>query len=148
MVFAPFATKAAPVVSHPANPASTTSATKVMMGLAVAYTPRSAGIVSVNVTGYLQIATALQVCTVGGRFGTGAAPVNGVAVTGTVFGAGADPSVQPPAVGAPCAVALTDLLTLTPGTTYWLDLCLAVPGGAGADAASLTSLSLLLAETS
>jgi hypothetical protein len=132
----------------PADPAGTVSATLVTLGLGstCVFTPAGSGKVIVTLTGYLQIATGIQTCSLGARFGTGTAPANGAADSGTRWGAATDPSVRPPSVGGPCAVTFTGLLALTPGTVYWFDLSLAVPGGAGADAASVKSVSVTFLE--
>lgn len=132
----------------PADPAGTVSATNIMLGIGAtcAYTPTISGKVMVTVTGYLQIATAAQTCTVGARFGTGGAPVNGAADTGTRWGSATDPSLRPPSVGGPTVVAFTAALTLTVGTAYWFDLVLAVPGGAGADSAAIKAIGLTITE--
>jgi hypothetical protein len=138
--------KAAPFVSKPGGPAGTVSATLVMMGLGTtwAYTPTGSGIVAVTLTGLVTTATAVATATYGGRYGTGTAPGNGVAVTGTRFGAAGDPAVRPQTAGTGVPWALTDMLTLTPGTTYWFDL--ALDSSIGADSASFTDLSIILAE--
>lgn len=136
---------AAAANTKPANPASTVSTTLVMMGCAVAYTPASSGKVAVTVTGQATTATAAVSLTLGGRYGTGGAPANGAAVTGTRFGAAADYAVTPPGIGVGVPFCLTDVLALTPGTAYWLDLALST--SAAADAASLSNLSVTISET-
>jgi hypothetical protein len=143
--------KAAPFTSKPTAPASTVSTTLVMMGLgtnatgtAWAYTPTGSGNVLVTVTGYAQTATAAATMGVGARYGTGTAPANGTGVTGTRFGAAGDPSVKPVSNGIPVAFSFTDLLALTPGTTYWFDL--ALDTSSAADAASLADVAITLAE--
>jgi hypothetical protein len=138
--------QAAPAGFTPSNPTATASTTLVMMGLGstCAYTPAGSGIVLVNVSGYVQTLTAVTTVTFGGRYGTGTAPANGAAVTGTRFGAAGDPSAGPPAVGRPAAIALTALLTLTPATAYWFDLALLT--GNASDSAELTNVSMTFAE--
>ena len=137
---------AAPVTVKPAAPAATASLTLVMMGLGAtcAYTPSVSGVVLVAVTGYLQVATAVASLQVGCRYGTGTAPVNGAAVTGTRFGALGDPQLRPAAVGVPTAFAFTEVLSLVAGTAYWFDLALLT--GNAADAASVTNISMTFAE--
>lgn len=133
----------------PANPSSTTSTTLVMMGIGstCSYTPVKSGKVMITLTGYMQIATAVQTCQVGGRYGTGTAPTNGTAVTGTRWGAVGDPSLRPPSVGGPTVVSFTSLITgLVPSTTYWFDLALGCSGGAGADAVQIQNISVVIME--
>lgn len=130
----------------PAAPQATSSATLVMMGLGatVVYTPTATGKVRITCTGTGQTATAVANWTVGGRYGTGTAPNNGDAVTGTRWGAGADKVLRSAATATASDFSLTDLLTLTPGTAYWFDL--ALDTGNVSDAASLAALSFVLEE--
>lgn len=67
---------------NPADPTGTTSGTGVMMGLAGAITPTKTGNIIFVVSGNI-LATAGQSCFVNLRYGTGAAPANGAASTGT-----------------------------------------------------------------
>jgi hypothetical protein len=138
---------AAPVNFKPANPASTTSITLVMAGIGAtcAYTPTGSGLVAVQLTGtfYQSVSVAPEVV-IGGRYGTGTAPVNGAAVTGTRWGAGSDPAFTGPAAGSPSGFAFTDLLALAAGTAYWFDL--AFDTGNAADAAHLQTLSVTIFE--
>ena len=121
----------APSSSAPATPAGTASTTLVMMGLAVAFTPSGSGRVLVLVTGNLTNSSSSASMVAGPRFGTGTAPVNGAAVTGTRFGANAD---QPfgdalPTVGQGFAFAA--VLTLIPATAYWFDMALSTSTNTG-----------------
>lgn len=143
------ATLPAPTASarfSPANPASTVSLTLVMMGVGatVAYTPATTGIVLVTLTGWVNIAVATNQITVGARYGTGTAPVNGAAVTGTRFGSNTDLVCSPPAVTKYMSSPFTDILTLTPATAYWFDLALAT-SNAG-DAVSAISITATFVE--
>lgn len=139
---------AASVGYTPANPTGTISATEVMMGLGstCVYTPTGSGKVIINVTGYVANPTAGVATTVGCRFGTGTAPVNGAAVTGTAFGAIADPQVRGPVTSAitGAAVAFTARLSLTPSTAYWFDIALAT--GNVADTVQILNLAMTIAE--
>lgn len=115
------------VGSTPGAPATTVSLTLVMMGLGSSWalTPGSSGKVLVNVSGLVSTSTTAVSATYGGRFGTGTAPVNGAAVTGTRFGTANDIALLPVITangGTP--FSLTALLTLTPATAYWFDLAL------------------------
>lgn len=149
----PFAAVAAPFTSAPTAPASTVSATLVMMGLGTnttgtpwAFTPKSSGVVLVTVTGLVTTATAVATATFGGRFGTGAAPVNGAAVSGTRFGGAGDSSTRPQSAGAPVPFALTAVISLIAGTAYWFDI--ALDTSSGSDAASVSDVSISIFETS
>ena len=140
---------AAPAAFHPSSPTGTSSTTLVMMGLGATctYTPIGTGKVLVNVAAYATIATAPTGIVVGGRYGTGTAPNNGDAVTGTRFGPAGDPGMRSSAsTGNANSVAapFTDVLTLTPGTTYWFDLAVATTNAA--DAASVNSISMTFLE--
>lgn len=131
---------------QPSAPLATTSLTLVMMGLGatVTYKPISTGKVHVTCTGVGQTATAVANWTVGGRYGTGTAPINGAAVTGTRWGGPADKVLRSAATATASDFSLSDLLSLTAGTTYWFDL--ALDTGNAADAASVSSLSFFLEE--
>jgi hypothetical protein len=99
----------------------------------------------VNVTGQFQTNTGAVAITLGGRYGTGTAPVNGAAVSGTRFpAAAADLNIRNPGVGLAAPFALTALVSLTAGTSYWFDLALATSNGA--DQALVQNLSVTLAE--
>jgi hypothetical protein len=141
--------KAGPVsaVAQPGNPAGTTSATLVMMGLGSSckLTPGSSGKVLVNFTGQIAIAAAVQIITFGPRYGTGSAPANAAAVSGTRFGTAADWTFTPPAITIKYPFAFTDLLTLTPATAYWMDIAVGV---AAADSVTLTNISFTALEIS
>ncbi len=107
-----------------ANPAGTVSATLVMMGLALAYTPAVTGKLKITLECGLKNSVASTGATAGLRTGTGTAPVNGAAVTGTLagkdqFGTGG------PSTGFPAIIMLTGTVTgLTPGTAAWADAAL------------------------
>lgn len=129
----------------PANPAATASTTLVMMGLGCLFTAAGGGLVLVSVTGVAATATAAVAATVGGRYGTGTAPVTAAAVTGTRFGAAADQVIGPAAAAAAgIGFALTALLQLIPGTAYWFDLALAT--ATTGDHASMADVGLTIIE--
>lgn len=138
---------AAPVRYGPANPAGTVSTTQVMMGLgsACVYTPASSGLVLVSAyTTFFTLVAASSVFLTG-QYGTGAAPANGAAVTGTQFGGSAVPEYGGGSTAANARnVTLTDLLTLTPGEEYWFDF--AVATNTAADEAELQGVVMVLAE--
>ncbi len=130
----------------PSNPAATSSTSLKMMGLACAFTPANpGGIVLVTMSGVASTATAAVAVTAGGRYGTGSAPANGAAVTGTRFGAASDLTLGPAAAAAAgIPFTLTALLQLISGTAYWFDL--AVATGNASDAASVASIGVTIAE--
>lgn len=110
--------------TYSANPSSeaTTSASEVMAGFAGSITPKRSGIVLYGFSGQVT-----PLGTVWGyrlRHGTGSAPANGAAATGTT-----DTNLVSCANGTPGGFftsargfALIGLTTLVKGTTYWLDL--------------------------
>ena len=142
----PSLAKAAPVQLTPTNPGATASTTLVMMGLGAscAITPASSGKVLVIMTGEVFTNTALVVVTFGGRYGTGTAPVNGAAGTGTTFAAAGNMTVQSTTLSAGIPFCLQQLLTLTPGTAYWFDI--AVSTANAADTADFYALSFSAVE--
>ena len=138
---------AAPAGFHPSNPTATASTTLVMMGLGstCAYTPAGSGKVLTGMSCIVNNLTGASNVNIGGRYGTGAAPANGDAVTGTRFGwSAADPQIGSSLSPVSRAVACTDLLTLTPATAYWFDL--AISTGNASDSAQAQSISMTFAE--
>jgi len=139
--------KAAPAAFLPADPASTVSVnTPVMMGLGAtcAYTPAGAGLVAINITGLGATATAAVQFNIGPRFGTGTAPINGAADTGTRFGTTADQLIKVPSIGGKTAFGFTAQVQLVTGTAYWFDL--AISTNTGGDAASISAVSMTITE--
>lgn len=129
-----FTTPATSAVFKPADPSGTSSTAGVMMGLGgtATFTPQGSGTVLVTLTTLMQItAGAAGGVTAGARYGTGTAPANGAAVTGTVLGPAADPVVRVNTVAAGVGTphTVTDRLALTPGVSYWFDLKVASPAG-------------------
>jgi hypothetical protein len=137
---------AAPVTFQPGAPSTTVSTTQVMMGLGatVTYTPSGSGLTEVVFTAAVRTQTAQQPVTVGGRYGTGVAPTNGTAVTGTVFGPAIDPALSGSGAGNYTTFAVSEVLTLTPGTAYWFDAAIAT--GLAADAAGMANVSVSIFE--
>jgi len=128
--------------STPANPAATGSTTPVMMGLAISFTPLYSGRVKIIITGEASNNTAGDGFTVNAAYGTGAAPANGAAATGTVVGNSV--SGASAAANALFHFSIVAVVTgLTVGTPIWIDLQLAaVTGGA----ASISNLSVIVEE--
>lgn len=116
--------------SSPADPTGTTDATGKMMGLAVSLTPVSTGRVMIVISGTIANASGIaDGANVQLRTGTGTAPANGDALTGTVAGGLVKYVSATTAEKAPFSVnAIVTGLTLA--TARWIDLGLAaVTGG-------------------
>lgn len=113
----------------PSAPTGTASATGVMMGLGSTCKLTPATSTRVKVTFFGSVAnSALSQSILLGKFGTGAAPVNGAAFSGTSFGATINATSA--VAGAIDTFTMDAVLTgLTPATAYWLDLDLAAASG-------------------
>lgn len=125
--------------STAANPTGTTSSTAVMQGLGstCTLTPSYSGRVHLEFKGSGSNTTSGDAFYVQAMFGTGTAPANGVAATGTAVGgpiiglAGSVNFVMPFVAGG--------IITgLTPGTTYWFDLSLKQASGGTASIENVT----------
>jgi len=128
----------------PANPTAIGNTSLKMAGLAQAFTPSGSGQVLVIVTGTAATATAAQAITLGGRYGTGSAPANAAAVTGTRFGGATDQTLGPAsAAAAGIGFALTAVLQLAPGVAYWFDLALATANAGDVVSASSVGMSII-----
>ena len=113
--------------SSPANPSGTTNTTGLMMGLAGAITPVYTGRVMITVCGDISNGTSADGAKVQIRYGTGAAPANAAALTGTT--AGALVNMTAAANAQKCPFSLTAIVTgLTLATAIWIDVGLAVTG--------------------
>lgn len=114
----------------PSDPTGTTSTTGLMMGLAGSITPLRTGKVMITVSGNIAATgigggsgAATQI-----RYGTGTAPTNGAALTGTAVGSLAQIKNATLALIAPGSGNFTCnaiVSGLTIGTAYWLDQSLA-----------------------
>ncbi len=107
-----------------AAPGATTSTGGVMMGLDARITPRKSGRVLVTISGDSRNTTNVKGCIIQARYGTGASPANGSALTGTLKG------YPITTVGASVqnreGFSRTLILTgLTVGTAIWFDVSLA-----------------------
>ncbi len=118
-------------------PTGTTSATTVQMGLGSIWvlTPKWTGRVRIRVSGWATN-TAVVNTAINATYGTGTAPVNGAAKTGTYFST-AD-IIATGAVGAPALPCSFEYEAsgLTIGTAYWFDLTLTSDGAGTAIARS------------
>lgn len=129
------------------NPTATTSTTKVMMGLNKVLTPRKTGNVLIIISGQAANDTGDDGFTFDLRYGTGTAPTNGAALTGTQVGG---------VVSGSCVASSTTTAVpvmpfchhgyvagLTINTAYWFDISLAaVTGGT----ATMTSVNVTIIE--
>ncbi len=125
--------------STPANPTGTGDTTGVMMGLGGSLTPIVTGRILITVSGTIFNATAIaDGAKVQLRTGTGVAPANGDALTGTAAGGLQQYIAATVAEKAPFSVtAIVSGLTLN--VARWIDVSLAaVTGGT----ATITDLSL------
>jgi hypothetical protein len=131
----------------PANPTGTTSTVGVMMGLGSTcqITPTTTGRISVSFVGAIfnsdQPASGEKLSF---RFGTGTAPANGAALTGTQIGQTLP--IANPGSGVANAISFDQggiITGLTLGTPVWLDLALATTNAAGTASIADVSCSAL-----
>jgi hypothetical protein len=111
------------VTAQPANPTGTTSTSFVMagMGSTASVTPATSGKVAITISGQLTNNTINDGCTIRIMVGTGAAPANGAAATGTAVGTAPGQTVA--AANQSLGFSVTGLATgLTVGTPIWIDL--------------------------
>lgn len=122
------AVQAASAVFKPSNPAAVNSTSYLMLGTGstCTYTPAGSGKVLVTITCGFYTATSASTAFIKGAFGTGTAPVNGAADTGSLIGV--SQQYRAASNSVPIPLAITDRLSLTPATTYWFDLAAASDG--------------------
>lgn len=112
-----------------AAPAGTTSTTAVMMATGGTLTPARSTRALLIISGQMANATINDGATVQLRYGTGTAPINGAAVTGTQAGASQTSTSLVAASKSGFSIAAV-VTGLTIGTAYWVDVALnAVTGG-------------------
>jgi hypothetical protein len=114
----------------PSNPSNITSTTGVQLGLGTSchITPVYSSRIHVQFIGGAFNVTSGDVWQLQAAFGTGVAPSNNVAKTGTTIGVTVDgTSAAASAIGAFTAGGI--VTGLTPGTAYWLDLQALVNAG-------------------
>lgn len=122
--------------ASPANPTGTSSGTPVMMGMGgtCTLTPSRYSRIRFSWSG---IYSSSGVFNTGLRFyyGTGTAPANGVAATGTQVGP--TQAVSCPAAGQTIPFAMSIIITgLTPSTAYWFDIA----ANAGSGTSTLSAI--------
>ena len=125
--------------STPADPSTTTSTTGVMMGLGgvTSIVPSSTGKIEIKISGDIDNTLTLNGSQVQIRYGTGIAPTNGAALTGTAAGGlvkylnASDTGVLAVFVPGKGAFSLNAIISgLAIGTAYWIDISLgSITGG-------------------
>lgn len=119
--------------ASPADPSGTANTTGLMMGLAGSFTPTSTGRVKIDMVGTISnsTATAGDGCKVQLRYGTGSAPANAGALTGTPVGSIISMLLERSTASDPYPFSLIAVVTgLTVNTAYWLDIsAAAITGG-------------------
>jgi hypothetical protein len=120
--------KVAAIASSVNNaPTGTISASTVMMGIGLTITPLSSRIFVLGYGVYRSSSTSATT-RIDLRRGTGSAPTNGAAATGTTIGAPLQ-TLLTGNTGRNIPFSIAGIVTgLTPGTTYWLDFGLQADG--------------------
>ena len=141
-IFNVLSTKGAVATNTSAAPAGTASLTAVMMAIGGAITPLTSSRVRIVVSGQLSNNTLNDGATVDLRFGTGVAPVNGAAVTGTLVGI--SQTMTALVAAARSGFCISGMATgLAIGTAIWVDVSLlAVTAGT----ATVTGVTVSLSE--
>ena len=126
----------------PSDPVGTTSTTGLMMGLGIGITPLVSGNFKVDLVGSMTNNTGGDGAKAQLRHGTGTAPTNGAALTGTTAGSLVEATAL--SGGQKIPFALTALVTgLALGTAVWFDVGLAaILGGT----AGISDLSVVIVE--
>ncbi|MDE1831714.1 MAG: hypothetical protein KGI02_05005 [Thaumarchaeota archaeon] len=132
-----YGTTFGPLLVTPSNPATTNSTTLVMAGLALQYTPVNSTRLKVTA----QVTLSNSVAGDGGKiqisYGTGTAPSNGSALTGTQLGQ-VTQTVSPNANGALQATTFSLVTNVDVGTPYWFDLAYAAVNGGVLSVSNIT----------
>jgi len=123
--------------STSASPTGTSSTSGVMMGLAKAITPTNTGNVMMILNGSGANNTINDSCQVAVRYGTGTAPTNGAALTGTAPGLPILWTNISAGFSYPWSAAIV-ATGLTIGTPYWVDASLTAVSGGTCSIASIT----------
>ncbi len=101
-----------------------TSGSFVMAGLGgtFTFTPLTSSRCYVSITGYLSTSI-VNTCTVKIYYGTGTAPVNGAAATGTIVPGTASMGATSAGANYQLPINIAGIISgLAPGTAYWVDL--------------------------
>jgi len=127
----------ATIVATAAAPAATASLTPVMMACGASITPLLSTRIEVTISGQLANTVAADGATVGLYYGTGTAPINGAAATGTQAGISQTITSQTAAQGG--GFSITAIISgLTVGQPVWLDAALAAVTGGSASIKGVT----------
>lgn len=131
------------VQTSPADPTGTTSTTGVMMGLAIAFTPIKTGCMYVSISASAQNSVSTDGASGIIYFGTGTAPTNGSAITGTQLG-NFNQITRFSANSTLIPISFQGVVSgLTIGTVYWVDIAFrAITGGT----ANINNLSVSIFE--
>ena len=114
-----------------------------MCGFGISFTPSSSGIVKVKWITQGGTNTGVASMSVEALYGTGTAPTNGTAVTGTVIGS--PMSVQSTTAGLIDQTMMFEgIVNLTVNTTYWLDLAFLTANAS--DSAALGNTTVIIEE--
>ena len=118
-----------------------------MMGLAGSITPTNSGKILIIISG--DMSNTIKACGAKTqiRYGTGAAPANQAALTGTAVG-GAVTMMEPNSTtGVTTPFSLSAIVTgLSTGTAYWVDVSLAIVSGTTPNAATIKNVSISIHE--
>lgn len=138
-------TALAVAVTTPTGPSATTDATGKMMGIgggtgACTLTPPIGTKIKITIDGFIANGTSAQNSNLAGlRFGTGAAPANGAALSGTVIGANPSGAFKAAASPQSAPFSVTRIATgLTSGVAVWFDLGLQSTAASSASIGQLT----------
>lgn len=129
----------------PADPSGTTSTAGVMLGLAASITPAFSGRVMICINGNLTNSTAAagNGAKVQIRYGTGAAPANGAALTGTAAGSQQSSVLERATANDMQTFCVLCLVTgLSIGTPIWFDLSLTAVAAGTALAKNLNVMAM------
>jgi len=132
--------------STPSNPTGTSNTTGLMMGLNQSITPQITGRLLVIICGNISngTGTAGNGGKVQIRYGTGSAPANAAALTGTTAGNQVSSVLERATANDPqCFMCMAIITGLTAATTYWIDVALAA---IVAGTTSITNLSFIAME--
>jgi hypothetical protein len=124
-------------------PTGTVSLTGVMQGLGYHFTPLRTGKARIAITLYSSNTLANDTNYVSVRYGTGTAPVNGAAVTGTAAAPITAATSATAAANTPVTL-FVQITGLTMGTNYWIDLNLLTANASGT--ATVVIVSVLIEE--
>lgn len=128
------------VLMTPASPTSTASLTAVMSGLGGSFTPVTSGNMYLSATMITSNNTVNDGCAVQFRYGTGAAPVNGAALTGAAAG---QAMLTSGSAGQLLPVPLMAYIQgFAIGTTYWLDISESAVTGGTCSPSQITMIAL------